>query len=331
MNTRKIFKNIVAIFIMLASTIYCPVYLVYGQESISESLLTEMYSTGEEETNPNIPYNIFISNPSTTSFTINWLTKEPTTGSVIHATNTEELSKRSLDKRDSIGNENSRYTHSVDIVDPTLSSTDIVYFKLVSNDYEIGNNGGNFTYSPIEPLDSPPSPISQDGNIEVNFKPDISSRDFLIVANVDKSSVWVSTIVSHESLNWNLPFGNALTADLSSYASPSTDILYFEVYGENKAYGSLETQLQDTPITITVEGEEMTTPTELPTSTSSPPATSSPTPSPTLIPNMENLPTTGIKDYLRYLPGLLVLSLGIYFIYLIKEKNPEYHTNNNYK
>lgn len=301
---------------------------IYAQDSVSSTLLTEMYSSGEEESNPKIPYNLFISNASSTSFTVNWITKEATTGSVIYAKNTEELSKRTLDKRDSIDEETARFTHSIDIIDTSLAQGDIIYFKLTSNNLEISNDGGNFTFTPPEPLSSPPSPTSQDGTLEPNFDITPENNDFLIIANVDNDSTWISTTPSSEGINWNLSLGNALTSDLTSYADFSNEPLFFSVFGENESTGDLETEISEDPINIPVISNLVEIPDPTPEVTEEPtpieteePLPTSDEPTPTSILQEKPLPNTGTEDYLPYIPGIIFLGIGLYFM---KAKKSDY-------
>lgn len=249
---KKTAQILIVLFLLQIFSIQ--IFYINAQDIVSESLLTEMYSTGEESSNTEIPYNIFISNPSTTSFTLNWMTSEPTTGSVVYGVNTPKLTKRVLDKRDSINNESERYTHSVDLIISSVNKDDTVYFKIISNNLELSNNGESFTYKPINPLKSPPSPISQEGIIETDFIFKAIDRDFLVIGKIGENSTWTTGVPSQKRNTWNLPLGNVLNKTLDNYVKPGkTNKLHIQIYGPELSFGKLDTEIQEDPILILVE------------------------------------------------------------------------------
>jgi len=108
-------------------------------DPISLGLLTQTYSTGAEAINPTAPYNIFISNVTSSGFTVNWLTKEPTIGliEILNGSNRTQV----LDRRDaSVATAKLRYTHSVSAEDPGIPANSIFKFQIVSNNIKYGQN-----------------------------------------------------------------------------------------------------------------------------------------------------------------------------------------------
>ncbi len=307
---------ILAISICLSIFLFTSVSHAQEQPVDASYLLTNFFTPVGAIHDPRIPTKIFISNPSTTSFTINWYTPVPTKGSVIFSINDPVLHKRSLDKRDSINNEKERFSHSVDIVDTSLSHDDMVFFKLVSNNFEISNNGENFQFQPPAALNSPPSPASQDGTLEFSYQQDVTLRDFLITAKVDSNSVWLSTIPTFNSTNWNLPLGNALTSDYSRYADTSNGMLAIQVFGPAFSNGSINTTIGESPVNITLTAQVLPLPTIPPISPTN--NTLDPTSqSGSMFTTLENLPETALDfSLLTYVYALIVISLGMVLMLL---------------
>ncbi|MCA9385923.1 hypothetical protein KC717_04720 [Candidatus Dojkabacteria bacterium] len=248
-------------------------YRAFGQTN-SLDLSTQMYSTGEELTNPYVPFNIFISNVAATSFTVNWLTSAPSEGSVIWGSDPENLTKQTLDIRDKTGTQELRFTHSVLISDSSLSQSNPLYFKIISDDLLISNSGESFSYFPPEALSSPPSPTSQDGTIVDENNTVVEGDDYLIIGQLGVDSLWVTTTLQKDnSGNWNLPIGGILMKNFETYAEISEPLL-LQVFGNNNSFGTASVLasedvinvmvLEDIPSTIT------TTPTPIIEPTSSP-------------------------------------------------------------
>jgi hypothetical protein len=108
-------------------------------DQFSESLLTELYSTGAEQIHPFAPYNVFISNVTPSGFTVNWLTKQPATGyiEVLEGEATSAI----VDPRDgSIENRTRRFTHSAEASSGSIPSGTVFEFLIVSEEIVFGRN-----------------------------------------------------------------------------------------------------------------------------------------------------------------------------------------------
>lgn len=201
-------------------------------DGLNTDLLTSYYDSPESETDPSAPSRILISNLDSKTFTVNWLTKTPTTGSVVYGVE-KEPDKKTLDKRDtSIDDQTARYSHSVDIVDSDLNAEGIVEFRLLVSGKEYGDQAGNFKIQTPATPPSPPSPDSQGGTLDPTFT-DPEEEDFMILAKASNESTWISTI-SSEASTWLLPYGVLRKSDGSAYLG-APDSLQVEIYGDNNS------------------------------------------------------------------------------------------------
>lgn len=188
---------------------------VVKANDFSEKLLLTPFSSGAELENPEVPYNIFVSNLGPTGFTINWLTKQPTIGflEVQEGENVTPL----YDSRDgTVTNAKERYTHYVEARSNNLTVGSIVKFKINSNSIRYGQNiaevaqdiqtqhttyittpsrAPTFSYAPtttltIIPLEvaipktpsSPPLPVVVQGNISAAITPESYQTSLKAVA-----------------------------------------------------------------------------------------------------------------------------------------------------
>jgi len=111
----------------------------YILDDFSEQLLVTPYSSGAEKTNPDVPYNIFISNVSPTGFSVNWLTKEATSGYIVILD--AQVPTKVADNRDgSITTLKKRYTHSVDVQSGSIPAGTTLSFNIVVNNITYGSN-----------------------------------------------------------------------------------------------------------------------------------------------------------------------------------------------
>ncbi len=211
------------------------------QPQSSDFLLFSKDSQSPNETDPKAPENIFVSNISETSFTVNWTTRVPTEGSVVYAINSPTLTKRTLDARDTQSNIQKRYTHGVNLSGLDISQEDLVNFRLLVDGVEYPKQN-QYSYTPPPILDSPPSPTSIDGSIEPQFEYSPEKNDFLIFTKVNSNSTWVSGVTKDVELTWNLPIGNARSEDLSSY-TPANESSTFQIHalGEYNSANSTTT------------------------------------------------------------------------------------------
>lgn len=110
----------------------------YMLDAFSEGLLVQPYSSGAELQNPIAPYNVFISNVSPTGFSVNWLTKHPTTG-YVEILEGDEASPLP-DTRDGANSAIPRYTHFVKANSGSVPAGTVVKFRIVSNSVNFGSN-----------------------------------------------------------------------------------------------------------------------------------------------------------------------------------------------
>ncbi len=214
-------------------------------ETYGIDLAKEMFTSNLADKNPVIPTNIFVSNISQTNFTVNWTTKQPTSGYIVYGNSPYNLKNKALDIRDSDASVK-RYTHSVSIVDSTRKAGDKIYFKIVSKGKSYGQNNRNLAYKFIAPesLNSPPSPSVLNGNLDLLSGSRLSTnlRDYIIFTKVvddnNNSSIYISTVPAYNSNGWSLSIGSALGYDLNSIISFSKANI--NVLGEYNSSNSKE-------------------------------------------------------------------------------------------
>jgi len=208
------------------------------------SLATEKYNLQNLINNVYAPRDIFLSNISEKSFTVNWTTPIATEGSIVYGIN-EQPNSRILDKRDTQTSIKKRYTHFVDVYLPTTTSTDTVNIRLLSDLFEFPENNQTISFQLPPLLDTPPSPTFKDGTITgiVNKTTD----DVLIYAKADDNSTWTSTVILSGSNNWSLPLGNTRNYDLTQMNTFTTDtILNISTVAEYNATSTIIDTLSDT-------------------------------------------------------------------------------------
>lgn len=211
-------------------------------EGIVKDLVLNTYSSGEELKDATAPYEIFISDITPSSFTLNWRTNEPTTGTVIMEMPAKTVF---LDSRDaSVNSLKQRYTHRVTITPAT--SSDAVTFKISSNnkDYYYKNNT-LYSFSLPDVTSSAPLPESAEGTVIINYT-EKNDRDLLIyfrkVSGTSKTS-WKSQTLSDKS--FALATGDLYRSDLAEYFSGSYAL---EIYARGEYNSASTIQLTDTTI-----------------------------------------------------------------------------------
>ncbi len=221
------------------------------------SLMNNMFADSDALTDPTLPTNVFVSNVSETSFQVNWITKEPTTGHVLYGKTS--LEKRAMDQRDS-NPDVKRYTHSVTVQDSAMTAGQQILFKISSNNKYYGVNNGTSAYKFIAPaiLDSPPTPQAILGELDYLSGSVLSNqkRDYIIYGKVSDqqstSSIFVSTVPAFNSNGWSLSIGGARNADLSkAISSPSSVELY--VIGEFNSRAQKSITISEDPIEVSIQ------------------------------------------------------------------------------
>lgn len=196
-------------------------------------------SYGQEISDTYVPYNIFISNVSTITFTVNWLTKQPATGEVMYkkSSGSDQIAR---DIRDSAGSQ-SRYTHSVTITQNDFNGGDKVLFFIISNGNKYGINlssseSNRFVFELPQALNSPPTPSTINGKTNIAYiaSSNTSNRDLLISGRftLNGSSIWTSTVPSSSvNSNWSLN-SSVLNTSLSDYFDNTDSTFNYEINGE---------------------------------------------------------------------------------------------------
>jgi hypothetical protein len=217
-------------------------------EENSKRLMYEQINIDSNELTA--PSNISISNPTGTSFSISWSTKNPASGAVAFGIN-KEPSSLTYDIRDTASNRTPRFSHMVDIINNNLKPGDIVNMIIVSNEREYINENEYFKYK-VPQTNQAPSPESIEGKIIPDFSTTKVNKDFIVLAKISNSS-WISAVVN-ENLNWTLSTGALLSSDLSKNITvqDNTNIDY-KVFGEyNSITSKTEAFKKDSLIEITI-------------------------------------------------------------------------------
>lgn len=208
-----------------------------------------------ELVDPTVPQNVFISNISSTSFTINWVTSEPTRGHVIFGETGSDLSRGALDLRDST-DDVERYTHSVRISDSSMQEGDIVYFKIVSNGKEYGETASSaYTFEAPPILENPPSPNAVTGKLNylAGSRLSNSKRDFLIYARLKDDqmnlSTYISTVPAYQSNGWTLVLNALDNTRENSFDGTEMEL---EILGEYNSRASRDVTISDQTLQIAI-------------------------------------------------------------------------------
>ncbi|KXK26508.1 MAG: hypothetical protein TR69_WS6001000512 [candidate division WS6 bacterium OLB20] len=209
-------------------------------------ILTAAYSGGLEQTDSSAPHTVFISNLSVNGFTVNWLTKEPTTGAVVVSSQSTQY----LDNRDTSSSQSARYTHMVDIDTSDADPGDLISFQLTSNNKTFsGIEDFRFSVTVPEISDSPPSPASIEGTVDTGFTRTID-RDLIIAGQGFGGGTTWSSIPAPQSGGFSLSYGDLVDPDTGSYVSP--DQIRIVAYGE---YNSSDTATADPDETVALDLE----------------------------------------------------------------------------
>ena len=221
-----------------------PVPTTTDTTASAESLLliTESYSSGQELTDATVPYEIFISNISTTGFSLNWRTNEPTTAAVA----VDGQNQIFLDDRDSSSlAAKKRYTHKTTINTSGLSSGSVTSFTPLSNNNRFSKT---FTFKIPAVTSSPPSPENISGSTNKQFAA-LNDKDELIYGRKTTptgKSTWKSTIPG--TGNFVLALGDAYNQQLTSYFQASSPQVELKAISEFNSLSSTSTQLTATPV-----------------------------------------------------------------------------------
>ncbi|MFQ5492731.1 MAG: fibronectin type III domain-containing protein [Candidatus Dojkabacteria bacterium] len=213
------------------------------QTSIHEQILFSTYSSSQEKTDSTIPYEIFVSNISANSFTVNWRTNEPTTGVVRVEQGSETATY--LDIRDSsLQTRKERYTHSVSIDTSTLNTGTVTNFDLISNDTMFSPPGTEeFSFTIPDLTSAPPAPESKELTVDTTFASQ-NDRDQIVYGrkvSSDGNSTWKSDATG--GANISLALGDSYGDSLDSFFSASTYTVELAAVGEFNSSDSTTSDL----------------------------------------------------------------------------------------
>jgi len=191
------------------------------------------------------PKQIKVTNITDTSFTVSWITEEPTEG-FVHFGQTSSLGNIATDDRDAISRKTiSSSTHHVSI--KNLKPKTKYYFKIGSGGKTFDNSGSAWevTTANTPTSEVPPSDIVS-GEVEnQDGTPGEGAIVYLSIANMTPQSTLV-----HTSGNWLIALNNAFSSDLSGYASYDKQAQIIEIFvqGEEKTATAITTTGNDNPI-----------------------------------------------------------------------------------
>lgn len=176
------------------------------------------------------PKNIKISNISDSSFTVSYTTDDQVIGTVSYGIDSNNLDSITLDDRDQLSQNISRYeAHSITL--RNLESDTKYYFNITSGNKKYLNNGSNFevfTGSGITENPSSQIPISgkvilPNGNIP---------KDGLVYAKTSESQL-ISALLKEDG-TYTIPLNTLRNTNLSEYVKiDSNTLINIDIYAES--------------------------------------------------------------------------------------------------
>ena len=162
-----------------------------------------------------IPQKVKITNISDTSFTISWITQEPTIGFIEYGNTADSLDNTVVDERDQLTGSSSEYrSHYITIQELTPSTT--YYFKLGSHGNQLyDNNSAAFSITTGSALSTPPSSDTAYGTI---YTPADTPAEGAMVYISLPGTTPLSALVKQNG-SWAISLSDARSTDLSDYAS----------------------------------------------------------------------------------------------------------------
>lgn len=189
------------------------------------------------------PNSILITNLTDTSFTVTWLTKEPTVGSVTYAAKRDNTVQLALDDRD-IDNKPKPYlTHHVTI--RNLSPITNYEFTIISGEKKYLDNNKPYSITTAPKLETQSNLEPAYGQVStVQNQP---AEGALVFINLPQG-LPLSTLVK-PSGNWLIPLNMARTAELKSFSSENVTVESINIYAsiDDKAQAVTDTN-NDSPV-----------------------------------------------------------------------------------
>lgn len=190
------------------------------------------------------PVSVLVTNLSDTSFTVTWLTKELSTGSLIYSSKKNNSPQIALDDRDIDDKPKPYLTHHVTI--RNLSPVSAYEFTMISGDKKYQDAGKPYSITTAGKLESAT-------NLEPAYGQVLTSQNqpaegSLVIINLPQS-LPLSTLVK-SSGNWLIPLNMArFSLDLKPYSSSSVIPVSIDIYStiDEKAHAITDTN-NDSPV-----------------------------------------------------------------------------------
>lgn len=202
-----------------------------------------------------------ITNITDTGFSVVWLSKTASQGSIKYGTSITDLSETALDERDSTINIGKYTTHSVKL--SRLQPNTQYYFEIFNDSSVIRDNGQPFSITTFPTLSTPPEFKTVTGKVS-NVADPADSIVIVKIADADnegtKGTSTLSSTLTDSSGNWVVTIGDVRKSDGSEYYSFSeNDKITASVLGLTNVKPRTLTIKTSLESPIALEGEASTT------------------------------------------------------------------------
>lgn len=202
-----------------------------------------------------------ITNITDTGFSVVWLSKTASQGSVKYGTTITDLSEIALDERDSTINIGKYTTHSVKL--SRLQPNTQYYFEIFNDSSVIRDNGQPFSITTFPTLSTPPEFKTVTGKVS-NVADPADSIVIVKISDADnegtKGTSTLSSTLTDSSGNWVVTIGDVRKSDGSEYYSFSeNDKITASVLGLTNVKPRTLTIKTSLESPIALEGEASTT------------------------------------------------------------------------
>jgi len=230
------------------------------------------------------PAQVKITNITSSSFSVSWLTQKETNGSV-QFDESQALEQTALDDRNQItGQQDAFITHHVTL--SNLKPKTRYLFKIKSDERLFDNAGVPYeiTTAPVTSGSPPPSEVASGTVFQTSGDPAQGAIVYLSMANVAPQSTMVRS-----GGTWLIPLNTAFSTDLSGFARYDKEAQVEEIFvqGTNEKTATvITTTKNDNPVPEIILGKNYDFRQGVPTESVTPTPATSPTPeSPTPTPS----------------------------------------------
>lgn len=230
-NRTKKIPTIIALLLLLIG-IGGGIYLIEnrtGESSVAKTLQE--------------PSSIRVTNLNDTFFTITWLTREPSTGSVVYSASTKDISRIAFDDRDEDNKPKPYLTHHVTV--RNLEPQTAYFFKVVS--------GGKTYQDKNSPYSIKTAPkVAETNSLEPAYGQILNSQNqpaegALVILNLP-NALPLSTLTK-PSGNWLIPLNIARDIDLKPYNPTGVVVETIFVYTSPQEQAQATTDINnDSPV-----------------------------------------------------------------------------------